>query len=439
MVFCLHQTIQAQDKKDNTPRILFILDASYSMNSQWGTETVWTIAKRTLLEFATTLDKKHHAALALRVYGHQYDVSFNNCTDSKLEVPLEQNNSDQIGRVLATLNYKGTTPIAYSMSFAAEDFKSTKGRNSIILITDGEESCGGDPCKIARALQENNICLKPVVIGLNITDFGLQNLKCIGEVSNSKSEKELKENLDKALDKVLDKTTFQINLLDSKKAATETNVPITIQATGGKTTKQIYHTLAANGKPDTLYLQDILPLDIKVHTIPPITKSVMLERFEHNVLEIPAAQGFLDCKFSEKTNASFSLMIRKNKKTIHVTTTAKKTKLLAGSYDIDILSIPRLQFKNTQVGGEQTNTLPIPAPGSLSVQKTKAFTGGLFMVENKKLKKIYSIQPNTLPENIDILPGKYVLIYNAATSNTSYDTKEKEIEITSGVKLNVKL
>ncbi|MBK7958645.1 MAG: hypothetical protein IPK03_11360 [Bacteroidetes bacterium] len=101
-LFILFFSIQlnAQRADHEKPRILFILDASYSMNRKWGQEQMWEIAKRTLAEFATNLDKKYGAELALRVYGHKYDVSFNNCNDTELKVPMEFNNSERIKEVL---------------------------------------------------------------------------------------------------------------------------------------------------------------------------------------------------------------------------------------------------------------------------------------------------------------------------------------------------
>lgn len=431
--------IFSQKKQENPPRILFILDASYSMNRKWENELMWDIAKRTLADFATTLDKKYGAELALRVYGHNFDVAFNNCQDTKLEVPMEANNSGKIKQLLTTLKYNGTTPIAYSMSFAPDDFKHIKGKNNIILITDGEESCGGDPCKISRGLQENGITLKPVVIGLNITDFGIQNLKCIGDVSNSKTPQELKINLENALDKVLDKTTFQINLLDSKYAPTETDVPVSIISKSGKNNKNVYHTLSKSGLPDTIFINDLIEFDLKIHTLPVITKKVVLDKFTHNIVNIPSAQGFLRVYQDEKITTPFPLLIRKDNKTIFTTKTESSTKLLAGEYDVDVLSLPRLSYKKVAINGEQTQSIKIPVPGYLYLSKGQIPTGGIFMMEQNKLHKIYSLGSNSVSENITLLPGHYRIIYRVLNAKSVYETKEKSFEIISGAKISFHL
>lgn len=429
----------AQKRQENPPRILFILDASYSMNRKWENELMWDIAKKTLAEFAATLDKKYGAELALRVYGHNFNVAFNNCQDTKLEVPMEAGNSSKIKQLLSTLQYNGTTPIAYSMSFAPDDFKHIKGKNNIILITDGEESCGGDPCKVSKGLQEHGITLKPVVIGLNITDFGIQNLKCIGDVSNSKTPQELKKNLDNALDKVLDKTTFQINLLDSKSAPTETDVPISIISKSGKNNKNFYHTLNDAGSPDSIYINDLIEFDLKIHTLPPITKSVTLDKFIHNHINIPAEQGFLKVTQEEKSTVPFTVLIRKDNKTICTTKTANTTKLLVGEYDIDVLSLPRLSYKKTSIKGEQIQTIPIPAPGYLYLSKGQIPTGGIFVKQQNKLQKIYTLGSNPVSENISLLPGHYTLIYRVLNAQSVYETKEKSFDIVSGTKISFHL
>ena len=68
---------------------------------------------------------------------------------------------------------KGTTPIAYSLEKSGADFPECANcRNIIILITDGEEECEGDPCAVSAALQSKGIVLKPFVIGVGLDAVG---------------------------------------------------------------------------------------------------------------------------------------------------------------------------------------------------------------------------------------------------------------------------
>jgi Ca-activated chloride channel family protein len=83
-------------KEKKTTRILFIFDASNSMNGKWESDKKITIARRLLSELVDSLEKIEGTQLALRVYGHQFKVPPQVCTDSKLEVPFAWNNAPKI-------------------------------------------------------------------------------------------------------------------------------------------------------------------------------------------------------------------------------------------------------------------------------------------------------------------------------------------------------
>ena len=63
---------------------------------------------------------------------------------------------------LSMIRAKGTTPIARSLEEGAKDFPSGDARNIVILITDGKEECGMDPCAVSRLYQRKGIILKPL-------------------------------------------------------------------------------------------------------------------------------------------------------------------------------------------------------------------------------------------------------------------------------------
>ena len=142
-----------QKRKDNT-RILFLVDGSNSMYGAWESQQKIDAAKQLLNDLVDSLRVNKNLQLGLRIYGHQYSLENRNCKDTKLEVPFSPNNHDKIISTMNTLTPQGTTPIAYSLEQAAGDFPvSDQFRNIVIIITDGVESCGGDPCTVSEALQ----------------------------------------------------------------------------------------------------------------------------------------------------------------------------------------------------------------------------------------------------------------------------------------------
>jgi Ca-activated chloride channel family protein len=75
-------------------RILFILDASNSMNLDWNNQTRMAAAKEVLVKSLDGLKEVPDLEIALRVYGHQSVVTntYQDCQDTKLEVPFAPNN-----------------------------------------------------------------------------------------------------------------------------------------------------------------------------------------------------------------------------------------------------------------------------------------------------------------------------------------------------------
>ena len=147
----------------------YILDASGSMLEPMDSTNRWEIARRVLAERAAALPPDVHAGL--RVYGHRapadpQDVS---CADIELLVPLAQRSAPAILTALPPLQARGMTPMSESLRLAAEDFTFVpENRNSIVLISDGIETCGDDPSQMATFLQEIGIDFTIHVIGLDV-------------------------------------------------------------------------------------------------------------------------------------------------------------------------------------------------------------------------------------------------------------------------------
>ena len=152
------------------------------MNAFWGGSRKIETASDLLSQ---TLKELHHSdglELGLRVYGHgtKHVAGQQDCDDTELLVPFSSANNLIIKQTLGRIRAQGTTPIARSLEMAAGDFPDDKGRNVIILITDGIEACDEDPCAVSRALQAKGIVVKPFVIGMGIDEDMMGKLECIG-------------------------------------------------------------------------------------------------------------------------------------------------------------------------------------------------------------------------------------------------------------------
>jgi len=176
-----------------------IVDASRSMWGRMYGEPKMAVAKNTLNEvsrwFPQDLD------LALRAYGNASASESNNCADSNLLVPFGEQNRDLIRQAIAGLSPLGQTPIAYALRQAAADFGSLRSDRAVVLVTDGIESCGGDPVVAALELQQQGIAVHVIGFGMgNAADEDTGSLRAIANASGGRyvtasSAEELKDAL----------------------------------------------------------------------------------------------------------------------------------------------------------------------------------------------------------------------------------------------------
>jgi hypothetical protein len=144
-----------------------VLDVSGSMNTKLGTTTRWQTALEVLKQVVDELPEDMH--VGLRVYGHRYaSRSAETCTDTQLVVPIAKLDRARILAAASKLRLRGETPLVRSVLQTLGDLKAAGG-GSVILITDGEESCKGDPRAAAAQLQASGLNLTLNIVGFTVT------------------------------------------------------------------------------------------------------------------------------------------------------------------------------------------------------------------------------------------------------------------------------
>ena len=434
----------AQYKKDiKTTRILFIFDASNSMNGKWNSGKKIDIAREILIKLVDSLDKLDNTQLALRIYGHQHAFPPQVCTDSKLEVPFADKNATNIKAKLNSITAQGTTPIAYSLEQSANDFPPRKNvRNVIVLITDGIEACDGDPCAIALALQSKNITLKPYVIGISLDVEIKKAFECVGKFYDAQNEEEFEDMLEVVVKQTFNKTSAQINLLNIAGKPLETDVNMTFyDKAKDKILFNAIHTLNKNAKPDILYLDPKVDYKIVVHTIPKtVINNITIIPNKHNIISAPAPQGYLlvkQEKGNKYDNTNFIVRQAGKKETLYAQEFAKKEKLLVGTYDIELLTLPRIYKNNIKVTQSKTNTILIPQPGLVNFTAPAKGFGSLYVIRNKKQEWVRNL--NGITRSVLIVqPGNYRIVWRTALAKKMDLSKIKNFKVVSGRSVTVK-
>lgn len=160
--------------------VLFVLDASGSMWGQVEGKSKIEIARDTMDNAVGGLDE--NTDVGLMTYGHRRK---GDCNDIELVSPVGQPR-DSLLKSMKGLNPKGKTPLAASLTQAVNSLKQVEGAASVVLVSDGLETCGGDPCAAAKAAVESDVDMNVHVIGFDVTDEEARQLQCIADNGNGK-------------------------------------------------------------------------------------------------------------------------------------------------------------------------------------------------------------------------------------------------------------
>jgi Ca-activated chloride channel family protein len=420
-------------------RILFILDASNSMNAPWDdNQTRFEAAKELLAQSVDSLKGIPNLEIALRVYGHQSPITatYQDCNDTKLEVPFAAGNHDKVKNRIKSITAKGTTPIARSLEAAAEDFPDQNARNIIILITDGLEACDNDPCVIAKKLKDKGVKVTPFVIGLGMDLSYLDKFNCIGPYSDAETKDAFRNVLKNVISKALVNTTVQINLNDISKNPKETDVTMFLYESGTTNLKYTFvHTINRYGNPDTLIIDPAFKYDLVVNTLPRTEKkNITIQKHVHNTIIVDAPQGYIRTRFINATKMypiETRVMQHKDPKTLNVQKMNISDKYLVGKYDLEILTLPRT-YITVDVTQSSTVYADIMAPGLFSYRTSNPIVAQIFVIrENGIPEWVYNLDDTALSGGIQLQPGNYRLVYRQKSLRSSSYTIDKDFRIYS--------
>jgi Ca-activated chloride channel family protein len=448
IIFSLLIIGYAAQSQQQTSRILFVFDDSFSMFGKWQSGMKIDIAKKLLSSFLDSLKNTPNLELAMRCFGHEYPLEpKRNCEDTKLVVPFETagNSVPKMKAFLKNLSPLGTTPIAHTLGKCADDFPPKPNcRNIIILITDGIEECGGDPCSVSMELQKKGIILKPFIIGIGLTAAFADVMGCIGKYYDASTEEGFKNILNVVVSQALNNTTVQVNLLDKGGKPTETDVNMTFyDQYSGAIKYNFLHTINHKGNPDTVTIDPLGTYKLVVHTIPPVQKeNITVTPGKHNIIAVDAPQGYMFLKVSGGGAArNLPCIIRKKgeMKTLNVQYFNEKEKYIIGYYDLEILTLPRIYLNEINIAQSSTTNIEIPEAGTVSIQKPSPGPGSLYLEENNKLVWVCNLDETLYQESFVLQPGKYRVEYRPQNSKESIYTIEKRFTIVSGQSVQVKM
>lgn len=160
---------------------IIVLDASGSMWGQIDGKPKLEIARETLRNVLKTVPAD--TELGLMAYGHREKGS---CTDIELVVPPGKGTEAAISTAVDNMKFLGKTPLSASVKKAAEDLKYTENKATVILITDGLETCEADPCALGRELEQSGVDFTAHVVGFGLTADEGKQVACLADNTGGK-------------------------------------------------------------------------------------------------------------------------------------------------------------------------------------------------------------------------------------------------------------
>ncbi|HWB64520.1 MAG TPA: VWA domain-containing protein [Chitinophagales bacterium] len=427
---------QTQVYKPNISRILFVLDGSGSMKQTWDGKPKFEMAKELLFKLIDSVERKNpNVEFAVRVFGFQSPNYDRNCKDSKLLIPFAKNNASKINTGLGNIHPQGMSPIAYSIELGAKDFPDDEhSLNSIILITDGEETCGGDPCKISKGLLAKRISLKPFIVGLNVDTNAYDKFKCIGAFFDTHDEASFYNTVGIIIKQTLNTTTAQVNLLDQNGNPTITNIPFTLyDHLTGKIEYNFIHTMNEKGNPDTLYLDPVGVYDLELHTFPPIRKNeIELTPGKHNIiaLDVPTGSLNVECAGASVANNNAQVLVRNKgqKGILNIQGFNSESNYISGGYKLEALTTPETIIDTAILPGT-LNHLKVPIYGTLTIMANDVLLASVYAAATNPLHMVQSFTMDNKVMNVQLQPGSYLIVYRPKNSYRSNSTKTKSFTI----------
>ena len=166
----------AQAQEATQEQAIIVLDASGSMWGQINGKPKLEIARETL---ATVLkDTPDSMALGLMAYGHREK---GNCEDIELVVPVRAGSGGDIAAAAAKMKFLGMTPLSEAVARAANELRFTERKATVILITDGLETCKADPCALGKELEESGVDFTAHVVGFGLSAEEGKQVACLAE------------------------------------------------------------------------------------------------------------------------------------------------------------------------------------------------------------------------------------------------------------------
>lgn len=177
------------ESSSSKTKMVLVFDASGSMAGAVGGGTKMEVAKKATKSFLDEAAKDTDLEVSIVVYGHKGDntegAKAASCAGIEEVYAMGPVNASRAKAAIDSFSATGWTPIADSLKKAEAILKQSSGdSNIVLLVSDGEESCGGDPVETVKALRTGSAQVITSVIGFDVAGETEAELRAIAEAGS---------------------------------------------------------------------------------------------------------------------------------------------------------------------------------------------------------------------------------------------------------------
>jgi Ca-activated chloride channel family protein len=430
--------------------IMFILDASGSMWAKVGGKAKIEIAKEVMTELIQDLPDT--AETGLVAYGHRRK---GDCKDVEELVPLQPIDKKTLIDKIKAINPKGKTPITLSVRKTAEKLKTVEDETIIILVSDGKETCDGDPCALVKELKKAGIKFTMHVIGFDVTEEEREQLECMakaggGEYFTAKTAQEFRVAVQKVVKESQNFGYLRVTALRNGKSITA-HMEVFLQGEKqGISSGRTETDAKSPGRKLKPGVYDLLVVDRETATKPEVRiEGITIGAGKTTTKDVDFSGGAIRLTVQKEGKPSFA-WVRVNEAGTENKVTGSDTSshnpvtlhLVPGTYDV-IVTDDRVKPPQKVIFSQVTIK-----PGT-TIEKTADFSEGFLSVEvlvngKKDAAGLYIYQAgidkrvatgdtsSDNPKVFKLVPGSYDLKVVYRKSKPEREVRFNGIQITGG-------
>ena len=421
--------------------IFLIFDGSGSMWQKVENEYKIGIARQVLKDLVGRLPAD--TRLGLMAYGHRRK---DDCSDIEVLAPLGPIDQATLFSRIDALNPTGKTPISASIEQTLALVRKDKQAVSIILISDGLETCSGDPCALVKAAKEEGLSFVFHVVGFGLEEDDVSSLECVAQAGGGLYfDAQNAADLESALDQAVETPVAEYHSFFSVKGTENGQLlDVAVKVVDPATGKDVAAGRTYASSETNPRLLPVPPGNYEVQVSAVRLKGSIFRTFADQkvsegdtiVLEADFSPGALQVgvtRNGELSDATIQVFAPGQKAAVAAGRSYRSAEnnprsfdLTAGTYTVVVSSVeiagkPEVRFEEVVVEPRKTVEKTVAfASGALSVgasSKGELVDAGVTIYELPSNRSVDAgrtyMSPNSNPKSFTLQPGKYRVVVKA--------------------------